>query len=127
MQGAELLATTRSPTVQLVTLRPIATISPAASCPNNVGGFSIRAWPPRRHTLRSVPQVVAAATRMTTSPAAGVGSATVSNRRSSCPYSNAANKAFPCTQPGYPNHLTRLRTAESRQVFPSPLTTEDSL
>ncbi len=76
MQGAELLATTRSPIFQSVMPAPSATICPAASCPNTVGGLSILACPPRRQTFKSVPQVVAAPTSITTSPTAGVGSGT---------------------------------------------------
>ncbi|GAB4459965.1 MAG: hypothetical protein OHK0037_06330 [Elainellaceae cyanobacterium] len=95
MQGAELFATTRSPTCQPATPSPSATISPAPSCPKRVGGFSILAWPPRRHTFKSVPQVVAAVTRSNTSPGPGVGGSCCSRRKSSCPYNTAASIANP--------------------------------
>ena len=45
---------------------------------------------PRRHILTSVPQVVAASIRTSTSPGPGTGSATSSTRRSSSPNSSAA-------------------------------------
>ena len=68
-----------TPAVNVIrdTSAPTAVTTPEYSWPNGMGGLN-NLWP-RRNAFRSVPQVVAASTLITTSPAAGIGVGTSRN------------------------------------------------
>src|SRR5438034_3221058 len=88
--GAELAATTRSPSRTPRTPAPIAVTVPANSWPNTVGTFGIMTGWPRRSGLTSVPQVGAASIRSTGSPLSGRGTGNSSARRSPGPWNTIA-------------------------------------
>src|SRR5262245_32466544 len=88
--GAELAATTRSPSRNRVRPAPTALTVPANSWPNTVGTRGIITGWPRRSVLTSVPQVRAASTRMTSPPGSGDGIGISSKRRSPGPWNTIA-------------------------------------